>query len=338
MKSIRFTLILFLLISMIHPALAQADTPRLLDEIIVEVPGLTPEGIEYDSVTDRFLLSSMGFGTIYAVTTEGEVSPFIQDDDLTATGGIHIDMPNRRLIVANIDSQAVAQLFTGSIPEQTGAAVAAYDLDTGERIYFADLSPLEGVAVHAANDVTVDLEGNAYVTNSFAPVIYKITPEGEASIFIQNDRLAHPVFGLNGIDFHPDGYLLAAMSGSGALLKIPLDAPEEITEVSLNEAFGADGIYLSPEGTLYAVAVVFEDSDTQLNLQAPDLQLIQVESEDDWNSAAITASTPLPAGATTVTLRDGQPYVINAHLAESFAGEIPPQYEILGFQLVQSEE
>lgn len=294
-------------------------------------PGMMPEGVEYDSQNSRFLVSSLAQGTIFQVSTDGTIRPFIEDELLTSTGGIHIDHENRRLLVTNIDSQALAEIFSGSMPESTGAALGAYDLDTGERLFFTELTQFDEIAVNTVNDVTTDTMGNAYVTNSFAPVIYRISPDGQASIFIRDERLGHPFFGLNGIDYHPNGYLLAAVSGNGSLFRIPLDNPDTLIEVELETRFGADGMILDDDGNLYAVAVVLPQTATQIGPDTTDLRLIQVITEDDWNTATITQSIPLIPGFTTVTLVEQSPYVINARLGMGLDENLPQNYLILGF-------
>ena len=52
-----------------------------------------------------------------------------------------------------------------------------------------DRSGLLGSAVFI-NDIALDPQGNAYVTNSLSPFIHKITPDGEASVFINEPSLA----------------------------------------------------------------------------------------------------------------------------------------------------
>lgn len=38
--------------------------------------------------------------------------------------------------------------------------------------------------------MTVDPAGNAYVTDSLSPLVHKVTPEGQASVFVEDPRLA----------------------------------------------------------------------------------------------------------------------------------------------------
>ena len=86
------------------------------------------------------------------------------------------------------------------------AAVATYDATTGAPRAYYDLSSLDPGA-HLANDLVLDARGNAYVTDSFAPVIYRIDTKGHASIFARDARFkTGEGFNLNGIAMHRGGY------------------------------------------------------------------------------------------------------------------------------------
>jgi len=86
-----------------------------------------------------------------------------------------------------------------------------------------------------ATDVPVDPEGDAYFTDSLSPVIYEVGPEGEATVFAQNELfMNHDGLGLNDIAFHADGFLLVATGGRDAFYRIPLVTPEDPTKVELS--------------------------------------------------------------------------------------------------------
>ncbi|GAB4513939.1 MAG: SMP-30/gluconolactonase/LRE family protein [Anaerolineae bacterium] len=302
MKSVTRLLVVLALMVAAFTVAAQDDDNMMMElpeEIVFEAPGITPEGIEYDAANARFLVGSLTDGNIRAVMDDGSIEVFIEDEFLVASIGIHIDADGERLLVANSNPA----VFSGTVPEGFQIGLAAYDLNTGEQLFAVDLTELAGEGTHFANDVTVDEDGNAYVTDSFAPVIYQVTPDGEASIFIENENLGAEGFGLNGIDYSPDGYLLAAVAGAGAIFKIPLDDPEALMQVELETALGIDGMALAEDGTVYAVARV---NGAQ--------QIVEIMSEDEWETATITNSVPTTNAATTLALRDGAVYYINAYL------------------------
>lgn len=320
-------LVMVLLISSVVPAFAQDAAPEATDAmtfpangdapayIAIAMPGLFPEGIEWDANGGRFFLSSLSGQGITAVLDDGTTTPFAAAENGMSAIGIQIDDVNNRLLVDYSD----ASVF--SDPNATGmAALGIYDLETADLIHFVDLSALYD-GKHFANDVAVDADGNAYVTDSFSPVIYKVTPEGEASIFVEDERLGTPTFGLNGIDFHPDGYLLTSVAGSATLMKIPVDDPAAMSQVEVNEPFGADGMILDENGNLIAVASFTGEDGTQRQ------EVIWVTSADDWATATVDQRVETQ-DATTVTLRDNRPYVIYAKLGQMGSNPPPESFEI----------
>ncbi len=276
-----------------------AFAQELPDEIVIERPGFNPEGIEWDAENSAFLLGSLADGTVYRVSDDGESTPFIDDADINVSAGIEIAAANRRLLVTSSEADV---FFNFASPGIIG--LGAYDLDTGERQFFVDLSDLHP-GRGFANDVAVDADGNAYVTDSFSPAIYKVDADGNAELFIEDDRFSAPFFGLNGIVAHPDGYLIASVAGQGQLFKIPLDDPTALTEIALETPLGADGMILDADGSLIAVSggVVY-----------------RLTSADDFASAQVVG-TAEHEPATTAARRDDQIYVIYAYLMTNSSRE-----------------
>jgi len=280
----------------------------------IEDPGLHPEGVEYDAAGERFLVSSVTRGTVTAVGDDGSRSVFVDDPDITSSIGLHIDRARDRLLVAN-SNVAVFQNQPGH------ARLGAYDLETGERAFMVDLGALTGGESQFANDVASDADGNAYVTNSLAPVIYRVTPEGEAAVWAENELLGGEGFGLNGIDLHPDGYLLVAQAGRRQILRIPLDDPTDIHVVGIDEAFGADGLTFTPGGDLIAVA-------TTGAADAGTSEVLRLRSADGWRTARIEDRVPAAQSATTAAVRGDAVYVLDARFGD-MGGETPaPNFDI----------
>jgi sugar lactone lactonase YvrE len=301
-------LTLIVLLALVIPVAFAQDT-ALPEEVLIEHPGLFPEGIEWDAVGSRFLVGSLSEGTIFEVADDGTITPFIEDEDLRSSVGIHIDAEGNRLLVANSDRSEE--------PQDPVISLMAYDLETGERLFAADLASVAPEGNHYANDVTVDAEGNAYVTDSFSPVIYKVDTEGTPSIFVEDERFASEQFGLNGIDYHPNGYLIVGKSSDNALFKVPVDNPAEVTQVEIEGSFtGPDGLILDADGNLIAVG--------------PPAMVYVLSSEDDWQTASVVTQAETELSATTATIREGEVYVVFAHLNE-MGNETPPEV----FEIVQ---
>jgi len=156
--------------------------------------------------------------------------------------------------------------------------------------------------------MTLDTDGNAYVTDSFAPVIYKIDTKGKASIFLKNDRFLGKGINLNGIVFHPDGYLITVKKGDGALFKIPLDNPSNFSEIKSPQAFiGGDGLILANNKELIVIA-------NKASGQALETAF-SLNSTDDWKTAKITGKYKLgKVYPTTGVIRKEKIYVLHSNL------------------------
>src|SRR5690606_5217697 len=56
------------------PAAGGNDIP---ERIVIERQGVIPEGIEYDETSGRFLVGSLGEGTVFEVAFDGTLTPFV---------------------------------------------------------------------------------------------------------------------------------------------------------------------------------------------------------------------------------------------------------------------
>ena len=277
------------------------------EEVIITQPSLFPEGVEYDREGHRFLVSSLTQGTIGAVDDQGNYEAFIEDEDFGATIGIEIDERRHRLLVCVSD------------PSTAGlAALASYDLRTGERQFFTDLIAVAGTgAPHFANDVAVDRHGNAYVTDSFSPIIYQVDPYGEASVFLQDSTFqpSPGAFGLNGITYLPNSALIVAFSETATLYKVPLDNPEHFAAIDAEDGVvtSPDGLYLSNNDK--TLIVVNNDGGGDQG------EVVALQSNDHWESAHARGTFATgPVFPTTATQRGKNFYVLYAHLNELFSG------------------
>ena len=337
----RMILVLAILM-LIVPAGAQDATPEptteaaengtemsgeLPDEIVFEspVPGLLPEGVEWNAEAGTFLVGSLSSGTIRTVADDGTVTDLFVDENFASTIGLHI--ADGKLYIANSSEEVFGN------PAATGlASLVVYDLSTGERVSYSDLTEVfEGEGSNFANDVTVDDEGNAYVTNTLQPVIYKVTPEGEGSVFATSAFFETKGFGLNGIEYHPDGYLLAAVPGNSTLVKFPLDDPDAADLVSLTEPLSIDGMALGADGILYAVNV---------GQQSQGQEIVAIATRDDWMSAEVVARTPTGGDATTLALRySGEETAPAVYYINTYFGQTKrTEYQIVRAPLELPEE
>ncbi len=271
---------------------------------------LYPEGLEYDQHSNSFLVTSIREGIVGRVSNDGNYTVFAQDQRMVSAVGIRIDSERNRVLVCNADPGA-SQFST---PETTGklAALMVFELSTGKAIKYIDLA--EGIeGSHFCNDIAIDHDGTAYITDSFSTIIYKVTADYKTSVLINNQRFAGSAFNLNGIVIK-DNYLLVNKFNEGTLFKIPLDKPENFSQVKINEKFdGADGLLWAPDGSLILIA---NDSGHGGFVPGKSTnKVIKLSSTDNWATAEVisTADTG-DVFATTGVVRDGQIYVVYAML------------------------
>jgi sugar lactone lactonase YvrE len=245
---------------------------RLPQAINFVQPGLYPEGTQYDSQSGRFLVSSQTTGRIGQVTGDSTeqgtytYTTFADNSQLISTIGLNLDASHNRLLAA-VSDPGYNQDRTTPATRDKLAALAIFNRSTGtlgQFIRLSDVSP-STYTVHFANDIAIDAQGNAYVTDSYAPIIYKVTfdavtGQGTASPWLTSSALQAPagMFGLNGIVYHPSGYLLVAKSDEGKLLKIRIvnNNPGALTTVAVPTGLsllGDDGLQLVDNTTLHVV-------------------------------------------------------------------------------------
>ncbi|MEJ7739502.1 MAG: hypothetical protein WKF97_18925 [Chitinophagaceae bacterium] len=253
---------------------------------------LFPEGVVYDAIHNWFYVSSADHGTVGIVTFDGIYKPFIMDEMLAHSNGLKVDKARQRLWVCDANK-----------------GIGAYNLNTGARLFFADLAGLlPDSSNNLINDEALDPEGNVYVTNSFVPVIYKVTREGKASIFFQNAAFANPPggFGFNGIQYDERGFLLVAFDNK--VVKIPVRNPASYSIVQLDAPVSPDGLLLSKDGK-QLVAVDFT-------------KVVSFISTDEWKSGRLSTSFDVgDVFPTTVTSDGKRVFVVYSYLDKWFAGQ-----------------
>jgi hypothetical protein len=231
--------------------------------------------------------------------------------------GIAIDRARNRVWAVNSDLGASAK------PSAAGpkhlAAVAAYDLTTGQPLLYVDVAPLYP-GPHLLNGIALDSAGNAYVSDSFSPVLYKLDSAGHASVFLQSEQFIGDGINLNGVVVHPDGYLLVIKKSDGNLFKVPLSNPTGFSKVRTERSFvGGDGLTLAGPGNLLIVAN-----------QTPAFKsnrLFSLASDDHWRSAKLAAQQTLgEAYATTAVRRADELYVVSSRLNQLI--QAPPEQQL----------
>ncbi|WCJ22322.1 Calcium-dependent phosphotriesterase superfamily protein [Euphorbia peplus] len=299
------SLLLLFLISAVPAAyiISLELTPPSTHVFTYHSSGFFRECSKWDDLNRRFIVSFFenGLGEIRVPDGDDQSSggvleevTVVKDVDLAGNSslGIAFDRPRNRVLVAVAD-----------VLRNKYSALAAYDLSTWKRLFLTQLSgPSDAKAF--ADDVAVDPEGNAYVTDVVGSQIWKVGKDGElltpikSPLFIQKQWYQNLV-GLNGIVYHPDGFLLVVHTFSGKLFKVDLSKDEEsvkLVNVNGGSLIMGDGILLLSPSKL----VVAGNPSGRL-----------VESSDGWESASIVGKFKGPTHrlASAATLKDGKVYL-----------------------------
>ena len=199
-----------------------------------------PEGVAYNPASGKFYVGSTTDGTLYeGDLANSETTVFSEGgaDGRTTAIGMKVDS-NGRLWVAG---GGTGQMFVYDTAD--GSLVASYTTPEVEQTFI--------------NDVTLTPDGSAYFTDSFRPVLFKIsgTEGGEAEAWLDFTGTVLQYgegFNSNGIAATPDGrYLLTVHSPSGNLFRIDTGS-REVVQIDVGEAelTAGDGILLIGD-TLY---------------------------------------------------------------------------------------
>ncbi|MET0464823.1 MAG: hypothetical protein ABW007_16795, partial [Chitinophagaceae bacterium] len=190
-----------------------------------------PEGVTFDAKRNVFYVSSARKATIGKVDSAGQYTEILADSSLKSSYGMKVH--GDKLWVCTGDANY--SKYSDSSTYKKMIRLIGIDLLTGQKSDDIDLSALYAGA-HFANDLTFDDKGNIYITDSYSPVIYKVQA-GKAAVFAQSTWFSSAGVGLNGIVWHPAGFLLVTNNGNGNLLKVDISDPARISKVKINQFF-----------------------------------------------------------------------------------------------------
>ena len=292
------------------PAKVEVVVPTTPDVVSFKKAALYPEGVDWDATNKRFMVTSIREGVVGTVTDNGTYTVFAQDPRMVSAVGIRIDAGRDRVLVCNADPGASKH----SSPATTGklAALVVFQLSTGKLIKYINLA--EGIeGSHFCNDIVIAKDGTAYISDSFSTILYKVTADYKASVFLNNQKFSGVGFNLNGLVIK-DNYLLVDKYNDGTLFKVPLDKPEAFTQVKIKETFhGADGLLWAPDGTLVMIANDSEHGGSKPAIKTD--KVIKLTSSDNWASAEVVRRVDTgDVFATTGVVRDGEIYAVYAML------------------------
>lgn len=284
-------------------ASTQADVASL-DRYILPGDAVFPEGIAYQPTTGDFFVSSTTDGTIFRGNVRKEsASVFLPggSDGRTIANGLKVDDYEDRLFVAGGNT---GQIFV-------------YDTVSGELLSSFNNQK----ASTFINDVAISPTGDAYFTDSFDPILYKVSIneadefEFEPWLDLTGTVVVYePGFNLNGIAASNNGkYLIVVQSNTGRLFRIDI-ASKEVTQIDLGGETlpNGDGILLSKRRTLYVVR-------NQQEL------IVKVQLSGDFSRGTVVSSTTDPSFAfpTTIAQARDRLLVVNSQFDKRGSGLTP---------------
>jgi hypothetical protein len=262
-----------------------------------------PEGIASDGT--NYFVSSARTATVGKVSAEGNYAVLYADSGLKSSYGMKVHPDGKQLYVCIGDANY--SKFTSPATRKKLAKLLVIDIASGKKIKEIDLSNLVA-GNHFPNDLTFDHQNNCYITDSYAHTIYKVTAAGEASVFAHSKLFVTEGIGINGIVYHPAGYLIVDNSNTGGLYKVDIRNPSNVQQIKINQFFlGADGMLLRDSSTL--VMVVNGNND----------KIYELTSEDSWQTAEMKATTLVADRFTypsTATFAQDKVWVMNAKFNE----------------------
>jgi sugar lactone lactonase YvrE len=287
------------------------------NKITIKNIAQNPEGIEYDKNDNTFLLSSLNAMPILKINLDGTYKAFTSGEKFAlSTAGIQIDYKRNRLLVASFNGAEAMD----KDPKTKGASfLRIYNLKTGlfqKEISLSHLAP--DASAYFANDIAIDKDGNAYITDWYARVIYKVTVNGKATLFWKNKTGIKS--GPNGIDFNKNGYLLVSILNVNkkmlyadyGLVKIPVSNSKlaKLVNIDSSKYRGFDGMVIKPNGNIIGV--------TNNGKKPGGNILLELSSNDNWKSAKVINSKDIASSTTVAVMPKNKNYVINQDFANNF--------------------
>lgn len=280
--------VLAALASLLLAAAAGAD-PRP-SSYVVSGAAVFPEGVAFQPSSGAFFVSSTGDGTIFrGHVSEPMTEVFLAGGQDGRTTAIGLEVDDTRLYVAG----------------GTTGRIFVYDTETR-----AKLASFETGAGGFLNDVATTKSGDAFVTDSARPILWRVSADLttlEPWLNLTGTPAAYTTgFNLNGIVATPDGkYLIVAKSNTSQLFRIDLET-KAVVEITTDEPTGGDGLQLQGH-TLYAIAGG---------------AIVEVRLSGGYSSGDVVSRTTDPSfrSPTTNAIARGRMLVVNSQFAQRPTG------------------
>jgi sugar lactone lactonase YvrE len=286
----------------------------LKDEYLLTDQTLVPESGSFDPTSRSFYVSSATKGDITRVEADGTESIFFSapsGEEWRSLGTI-VDDTARRLWVC-------AQRLADETQE-----IWVFNLESEARELALDLADVE--AGSTCNDIAVDGEGLAYVSDSENPRVYRADADTGTVETWADDPLLSPtgagIFGGNGIAVTDDDrYVIVSKTSTGA--------PPRLLRIAREDPSNVASLVTTPELGGFADGMSFLDGDLYIAMVGAG-NVARLRSEDDWATAALLVEPPTPGGSvpgtSTVRPAEGALYAIYSDITKVLTGlePVPP--------------
>lgn len=326
-----------LLAGLIVTLAAPPAQARLQDDYVVDgdtgipfLPFRVPEGVAFDPLGADFYATAIFGGRITRIDAHSGVEETVyqEQNPLLSFAGAAV-APFRRVLwmcavdVATDPMLPVGQVYALDISQSPATVIRTFPLPVP---FFC-------------NDVTLDWQGNAYVTNSIGPAVMRVPADALDDPTLGAEQFAFSLdflpdfsipgaLGQNGIALTPDGRkLMLALSIPPALYTIDLADPTDIQRV---EFVGGDAFSQNPDPAGDPIAFLAPDG---LVFQGNRLYVSYHQGVQElrfrgrgYRRATVRSTTAVPPGVSTITRAYGRLYVIDSDVVPVTRPElgIPP--------------
>lgn len=231
MKSIFFLLAVFV------SAFLQAQEPAVIQA--EAETDLIPEGIAIDHRTGKIYITSINRHKIIAVDQQGAASDFITSNQDGFLEGLGLKVDEKRGWL-----WALSVLREG---KQFFSRIHAFDLETRKTV---QQYGIQDTVPHLFNDLTLDDNGNLFLTDTYFSAVYKLEPEQKRlSLFLQSPGLRYP----NGLVFGKGHLYIATYQNGLVRLDTATKKLEKLTGIKDTAiSHGLDGLVYQ-NGALFGV-------------------------------------------------------------------------------------
>lgn len=214
-----------------------------------DVTGLI-EGIAWRGKTGDFYFGDVNGRAVWHRLKDGTLKQLTPEgDELYGVFGLAIDEASGTLWAAT----SAVPAMSGFTADQDGtAALAEIDLESGAIRRTIPIARRGGdQQSHVLGDLALGSDGTVYVTDSGAPILWRLSPGGRA---LEVAVESHEFLSLQGIVVVSSDLLVVSDHANG-LLRVDLAkrAAQRLESPPDTTLIGLDGLALSPEGQVLAI-------------------------------------------------------------------------------------